>query len=234
MNESISFSAGPLPRSWWRETGAPPTIGQFPNNYSSSISWLAGIFLVAAFTSVLLMASTTSKIDRIDAPEQALSLMVGRTMDAQEGLSRAPAWEQRMMRWVSGDGEAERTQAIAWYQELAARSDDPAVPLQLAILQAESGQAAQALLSAHKWNTREEPLPAYGNIIGAAYGEERPLDRHTVEALQSRMGDVLPVGWFYDRLMMRLAQRAGHAELTAIIDEELACAAIACITTPAD
>jgi hypothetical protein len=113
MNESIPFSAGPLPRSWWRETGAPPTIGQFPNNYSSSISWLAGIFLVAAFTSVLLMASTTSKIDRIDAPEQALSLMVGRTMDAQEGLSRAPAWEQRMMRWVSGDGEAERTQAIA-------------------------------------------------------------------------------------------------------------------------
>jgi hypothetical protein len=138
MNEPLAIVTRPLARSWWRETEAPPTIGQFPNHYSSSISWLAGIFLVAAFTSVLLMASTTSKIDRIDAPAQALSLMVGRTMDAQEGLSRAPAWEQRMMRWVSGDGEAERAQAMAWYQELAARSDDPAVHLQQAILQAES------------------------------------------------------------------------------------------------
>ena len=221
MNEPLAIVTRPLARSWWRETEAPPTIGQFPNHYSSSISWLAGIFLVAAFTSVLLMASTTSKIDRIDAPAQALSLMVGRTMDAQEGLSRAPAWEQRMMRWVSGDGEAERAQAMAWYQELAARSDDPAVPLQQAILQAESGQLSPALLSAHEWSTREEPLPAYGDIIRAAYGGDRPPDRHAVEALQSRMADVLPVGWFYDRLMMRLAQRAGHTELAAVIDEEL-------------
>ena len=74
MNEPLAIVTRPLAHSWWRENEAPPTIGQFPNHYSSSISWLAGIFLVAAFTSVLLMASTTSKIDRIDAPAQALVL----------------------------------------------------------------------------------------------------------------------------------------------------------------
>ncbi len=218
MNEPLAILPNSLARSWWRETAAPPAIGPFPDHYSSSISWLAAIFLVASFASVVLMASATSKIDRIDAPEQALSLMVGRTMDAQEGLSRAPAWEQRIMRWVSGDGEAERAQAMAWYQELAARSDDPAVPLQQAILQAESGQLSQALLSAHEWSSREDPLPGYGDIIRAAYGDERSPDRHTVEAVQSRLADVLSVGWFYDRLMTKLAQRAGHTELVAVID----------------
>jgi membrane protease YdiL (CAAX protease family) len=222
MNESLTILPSRPARSWWRETDAPPAIGPFPDHYSTSISWLAAIFLVVSFASVVVVASTGSKIDRIDAPEQALGLMVGRTMDAQEGLSRAPVWEQRIMRWVSGDGEAERAQAMSWYQELAARSDDPVVPLQQAILQAESGQVYQALLSAHEWSSRADPLPAYADIIRAAYGGERPLDRQTVEAVQSRLADILPVGWFYDRLMIRLAEGAGHTELAAVVHGQLA------------
>ena len=222
MDESLTIAAQPSPpvRSWWRETEAPPAVGSFPNHYSTMVSWLSALFLILSFAAVLVIASSTVKIDRFEAPEQALSLMVGRTMDAQEGLMRAPVWEQRIMEWVSGDGAAERAQAIAWYQELATRSEDPAVPLQLAVLQAESGQVQQALLSAHEWNHLNNPLPQYAAIIRAAYGEEAPPDRDTVEGLQSRLADVLPVGWFYDRLIIKLAQRAGHTELASIIEKQ--------------
>jgi CAAX protease family protein len=222
MDESLIMTTEPPPaaRSWWRETEAPPAVGSFPNDYSPIISWVSAIFLLVSFAMVLVMASSTAKLDRFDAPEQALSLMVGRTMDAQAGQARAPAWEQRIMAWISGDGAAERSQAITWYQELVAHSNDPAVPLQLAILQAESGQVSHALLSAREWHGKSEPLPIYGNIVRAAYSEERPPQPDAVEALQGRLADVLPVGWFYDRLMIRLAQRAGHTDLAAVIQQQ--------------
>ena len=34
------------------------------------------------------------------------------------------------------------------------------------------------------------------------------------------LADVLPVGWFYDRLMIRLSRRAGHGELASILQTE--------------
>ncbi|HTL62321.1 MAG TPA: CPBP family intramembrane glutamic endopeptidase [Nitrospira sp.] len=223
MDESVptgSSAVAPPLRSWWRETHAPPAVGSFRRHYSATVSWLSALFLVLSFGAVVAMASSSLKIDRFEAPEQALSLMVGRTMDAQEGLKRASGWEQRMMEWVSGDGASERAQAIAWYQELAGRSEDPAVPLELAVLQAESGQAPQALSSADAWNHLANPLPQYAEIVRAAYGAERPPDADAVEALQGRLADVLPVGWFYDRLMIKLAQRAGHAELASVLQTE--------------
>ena len=162
MDESLTIAPHPSSsaRSWWRETEAPPAVGSFPSHYSTTVSWLSALLLVLSFAAVVVMASSTLKIDRFEAPEQALGLMVGRTMDVQEGLTRAPVWEQRIMDWLSGDGAAERRQAIDWYQELAARTEDPSVPLQLAILQAESGQVSQALLSAHEWDRKDDPLPA--------------------------------------------------------------------------
>ena len=220
LSSTTLSSQPPASRSWWRETAAPPAIGTFPTHYSTVVSWLAAIFLIASFMSVLVMASSASRIDRFEAPEQALSLMVSRTMDLQEGLTHAPPWEQRLMAWVSGDGTAERVHAIEWYQELAKHSDEPLVAFQLAILQAEAGQISQALLSAHEWNKREDPLPRYADIIRAAYGEEPPPDRETVEALQSELVDALPVGWFYDSVMTRLARRAGHAELAEVVQHQ--------------
>jgi membrane protease YdiL (CAAX protease family) len=168
------------------------------------------------------MASSMPKIDRIEAPAQALSLMVGRTMDVQEGLKRAPAWEQWLMAWVSGDGMAEQAQAIEWYRELAAQSEDPLVPFQLAILQAEAGQVSQALLSAHEWNEREAPFPHLAELIRAAYSEERPPDRETVQRMQSDLAELMPVGWFYDRVATRLAQRAGDEESVAAVQQQSA------------
>ncbi len=223
MDEPLSFVFRPPPpvRSWWQATDVPPAIGPFPTHHSTMISWLAAIFLIASFASVVMMVSMTSKkVDRLG--EQALSLMVGRTMDVRAGLARAPAWEQRLVGWVSGDGEAERSQAITWYGELASRSEDPLVALELAILQAETGQVSQALLSAREWNSRAVPFPQYAEMIRGAYSEEPPPDRQSIEAMQTQLAQALPVGWFYDRLMMRVAERASHAEFAAASREQFA------------
>jgi hypothetical protein len=105
MDESLTTAPHPSSsvRSWWRETEAPPAVGSFPCHYSTAVSWLSALLLVLSFAAVLVMASSTLKIDRFEAPEQALGLMVGRTMDVQAGLTRAPVWEQLIIDWLSGD-----------------------------------------------------------------------------------------------------------------------------------
>ena len=148
--------------------------------------------------------------------------MVSRTMDVQEGLKRAPQWEQQLMAWTSGDNETERAYEVEWYQELAEISEDPLVPLQLAILQAEAGRVSQALLSAHEWASAEDPLPQYADLVIAAYGEGpvHYADRYIL--LQAKAAEVLPVGWFYDRLAERLARRANDTALVARIQKQAA------------
>jgi uncharacterized protein len=207
-------------RSWWRETEAPPAVGKFPGQFSPIISWLAATILITSFVSVVSLASSMPKIDRIEAPEQALSLMVGRTMDVQEGLKRAPAWEQRLLVSISGDRTDDLNHAIAWYRELVQRSDDPAVALQLAILQAEAGQVPQVILSAYEWNERDDPFPRYGEVIRAVYGAESLPDADTLGLMQADLAEILPAGWFYDRAAARLAERAGDPAFLAAIEEQ--------------
>lgn len=196
-------------QSWWRETEAPPANGIFPGRFSPFVSWLSASFLITALGALVLMASETPKFDRFRVPEQALSVMVGRTMDAQEGLNRAPKWEQQFQVWLSGDGAIERDHAIEWYRELAAHSEDPVVPLQLAILQAESGQVSQALLTAYEWKDRDDPFPQFAEVIRAAYSEEGQIDLERIDEMQAGVAGLMGEGWFYDRLAMRLAQRLG-------------------------
>src|SRR5580765_3424625 len=104
-------------KSWWRATDAPPTIGVYPGRFSPMVTLLSALFLTVALGSVVGLSTSTSKLDRIESPEQALSLMVSRTMDVQEGLKRAPHWEQRLLAWTSSDNEADWSHEIEWYQE---------------------------------------------------------------------------------------------------------------------
>ena len=84
-------------------------------------------------------------------PERALDLMVSRTMEAQDGLLLAPDWQKRVTEWTAGGNDAERLQAITWYQELVRETDSPSAKLRLAILQAESGRKPEALAMAKTW-----------------------------------------------------------------------------------
>jgi membrane protease YdiL (CAAX protease family) len=186
------------------------------------VTLLSALFLMVDLASVVWLSASTPKLDRIESPEQALSLMVSRTMDVQEGLKRAPQWEQRLFAWTSGDTQTERAHEIEWYQELAEISEDPLVPLQLAILQAEAGHASQALLSALDWAGAEDPLPQFADLVMAAYGEGPVHDADRYVLWQAEVAEVLPSGWFYDRLAERLAGRANDAALVARIQEQAA------------
>ena len=209
-------------RSWWRATGVPPPIGVYSGRFSSTVTLLSALFLIVALASVVWLSASASKLERIESPERALSLIVSRTRDVQEGLERAPQWEQQLFAWTSGDTETERAQEIEWYQELAEISEDPLVPLQLAILQAEAGHVSQALLSAHEWARAEDPLPQFADLIMTAYGEGPIHDADRYVLWQAEVAEALPAGWFYDRLAERLARRANDAALVARIQEQAA------------
>ena len=219
---AVSLNDPQQSKSWWRATDAPPTIGVYSGRFSPMVTLLSALFLTVALGSVVGLSTSASKLDRIESPEQALSLMVSRTRDVQEGLKRAPQWEQQLLAWASGDNEAERAHEIEWYQELAKISEDPLVPLQLAILQAEAGHVSQALLSAHEWARAEDPLPQFADLVMAAYGEGPVHDADQYVLWQAEAAEVLPAGWFYDRLAERLARRANDAALVARIQEQAA------------
>jgi uncharacterized protein len=209
-------------RSWWRASDVPPPKGVYSEQFSPTVTHLSALFLTVALAVVVWLSASESKVDRIESPEQALSLMVSRTRDVQEGLKRAPQWEQQLFAWTSGDTETEQAQEIQWYQELAETSEDPLVPLQLAILQAEAGHVSQALLSAHEWTGTESPPPQFADLVVAAYGEGPVQDADRYSVWQAELAEVLPAGWFYDRLAERLARRANNAELVARIQGEAA------------
>ena len=90
-------------KSWWRATDAPPPIGVYSGRFSPMVTLLSALFLTVALGSVVGLSASASKLDRIESPEQALSLMVSRTRDVQEGLMRAPQWEQQLFAWTSGE-----------------------------------------------------------------------------------------------------------------------------------
>jgi len=209
-------------KSWWRATDVPPASGVYSERFSPIVTLLSAIFLAVTVGSVVGLSASAYKLDRIEAPEQALSLMVSRTRDAQEGLLRAPQWEQQLLAWASGDDEAERAHEIEWYRELAEISENPLVPLQLAILQAEAGHVSQALLSAHEWAKADDPLPRFADLLVAAYGEGPIDDPNRYVLRQAEVAEILPAGWFYDRLAERLARRGDDAALVARIHEQAA------------
>ncbi|NOS81891.1 MAG: CPBP family intramembrane metalloprotease [Nitrospira sp.] len=223
IEPTTGFSPEPSqPTSWWRAANVPPTIGVYASRFSPMVTLLSAIFLTVALGSVVGLSVSASKLDRIESPEQALSLMVSRTRDVEEGLKRAPRWERQLLAWASGDDEAERSHEIEWYRELAEVSEDPLVPLQLAILQAEAGHVSQALLSAHDWAKEDDPLPQFADLVMAAYGEGPAQDTDSYAVWQAELAEVLPSGWFYDRLAERLAQRANDSALVTRIQEQAA------------
>jgi membrane protease YdiL (CAAX protease family) len=145
--------------------------------------------------------------------------MVSRMLEAQDGLRRAPEWQQWLADWTMGSTAETRGQAILWYRELVETTDDPLAKLQLAILLGESEHERAALAEAKSWQGRGTSALLFGQLIEAAYGKQ-PLDRTQEAELQATLAEALPSGWFYNHLAARLAQRAGHQNLLATIETQ--------------
>ncbi|PYM94804.1 MAG: hypothetical protein DME04_06560 [Candidatus Rokuibacteriota bacterium] len=179
------------------------------------LTTLSAVVLVVFLGFMAWLQYGGSRVEEMVEPERALALVVGRTMDLDEGIERAPAWERSVYRLLLSDRAADVAEALGWYEELAAASFDPAVDLHLAILEGETGRLASVQRRVDEWARRPEPLPAFSRLVAGAYLEE-PVDTGDAATLDDEtLAEGLEPGWFRDRIAARVAARVGDAELLA-------------------
>jgi membrane protease YdiL (CAAX protease family) len=159
------------------------------------------------------------RLDQVSSPERALALIVGRTMEIEEALGRARGWERGLYTLMMSDGTAELTQAMAWYEELAAYSSDSRVVLHLAILEGEAGRLDRVRERIREWRLREDPFPSLAELIREAYLEPRGGPAAVAMTFPAEAARALPAGWFYDRVAIRWATRAGDRALLSTTRE---------------
>jgi CAAX protease family protein len=176
---------------------------------------LSAVVLVLFLAFMAWLQYGGSRIEEMVEPERALALIVGRTMDLDEGIERAPAWERTAYRVLLSDRASDLTEALGWYEELAAASFDAAVDLHLAILEGESDRLAGVRRRVDEWTRRPDPMPALGRLVAGAYLDESPNTGTAATLDDETLAEVLEPGWFRDRIATRLAARTGDAELLA-------------------
>ena len=173
---------------------------------------LSALVLLAFVVLVGWLHSTGSRVEDMAEPERALALIVGRTLDLDEGVEQAPAWERRLHQLMLGGRADDLAEAIRWFEELARSSLDPAVDLHLAILEAEAGRFERVRRRVEEWRRRADPFPTLAGLIVAAY-LGGALDEEPDVDLRVELRALLLPGWFRDRIAIRLAARAGDDEL---------------------
>ncbi len=159
-------------------------------------------------TFVLLMTwlhLTGSPVGDMAEPERALAVVVGRSLDLDDGIDGAPAWERRFYRWLVGRRADDLADALRWYAELEALSLEPTVDLHLAILEGEAGRRADVRRRLDEWTRRGEPFETFGRLVGRAY-LALASDGADVKDLVAEVDAALEPGWFHDRLVARLTR----------------------------
>ncbi len=190
----------------------PPDRGPLRPQLSPVVTGLSAVILLACLTLYGWLHLSVPPLERVPTPERALSLMVGRTLDLEDALTRLPAWERWFYRMTTDSGPDELKQAITWYEELAAARPHPLIHLQLAILQAEAGRLDEVRKKTKAWSARPDPYPTLAHLLRAAYLEPR-LDPAAGVLFQAELAETVPAGWFHDRLAINVATRSGDRAL---------------------
>lgn len=209
-----------LPQAGAASASQTPVL-PYGSRWSLSVSIVCACILMTALGSILWFSITVPKLQRFEEPDRALDLMVSRMMEAQDGLSRSPEWQQWLAAWTMGNKDEAYPQGIQWYRELVATTDDPLSKLRLAILLGESGREAEALAEAMGWHDHDVSAGLLEQLIVAAYGSQ-PLSTVQEADLQAMLAEAVPSGWFYNQLSARLARRGGHQALLATVEQQRA------------
>lgn len=181
------------------------------------ITALSALVVVAFLVLMAWLQYGGSRVETVEDPERALALIVGRTMDLDDAIARAPAWERLFYRVMATDPAEDLAEAIRWYEELAGTSFDPTVDLHLAILEGEAGRLESVRRRVAEWSGRPDPLPDLAHVVAVAYlGGELDPD---VLALVQGLGEGLESGWFRERIVERVAARVGDREPLAAVRE---------------
>jgi len=178
------------------------------------ITALAALILLSFIAIMVWLQFAGSRVDSVEEPVRALALIVGRTMDIDEAVGRAPAWEQLVYRVLSTDPAEDLEEGLRWYEELAASSVNPAVDLHLAILEGESGRIDSVRRRIEEWTRRPDPLPVFALLVGGAYLDD-DVEGDIGSSLEGALAQALEPGWFRDRIATRLATRVGDRDLLA-------------------
>lgn len=175
--------------------------------------------LVPVLAFVVWPSSPDSRLASLEAPERALSRVVGRTLDVRDAVARAPGWERRLYAALGLESPSDLVQALAWYEDLARQSLEPGVDLHLAILEAEAGRLHAVRRRAEEWERREEPFPLLALLVREAWlGETEGPEAPDVDLAAEWLGD----DWFRDKLAIALARRAGDRAGERLVADRLA------------
>src|SRR5215468_4069400 len=195
-----------------QDIGAPEPRRRLPAWVVWLLTVLAAVVLASFIAMMIWLQFSGSRVEGIEEPERALALIVGRTMDIDDAVSRAPAWERFVYRVLSTEPAEDLDEGLRWYEELASSSINPTVDLHLAVLEGESDRTDSVRRRVDEWTRRPDPLPVFAVLVAAAYLNE-DLEGELGSNLDETLTEALEPGWFRDRLAVRLATRVGDRDL---------------------
>ncbi len=190
----------------WNEEDLKSAPDQSP--FSTIGNIMAAIIFAAGMSGFFYLILSTPPLSKVDDPNLALSLTVSRALDLEAALETVSPWEKWAFDLLTG-GESSLDQSIIWFEELAGESDDSLTHMNLAILRGEAGQLDGMKEQTRNWVQREDPYPLFHRILRAAYGGQ-PMMSEEGWKLQAEVVDVLPTGWFYDQVALRIARQASQ------------------------
>src|SRR5256886_10466973 len=160
---------------------------------------LSALVLVAVVALVTWLHFTGSRVADVPEPEHALAVVVGHSLDLDDGIDGASAWERRLYQMLLGSRADDLADALRWYEELEAESLAPTVDLHLAILEGEAGRSERLRRRLDEWDRRGEPFETFGLLVGSPY-LEITADGPDVDALLPEADAERGPGWVRDRL----------------------------------
>ena len=168
-------------------------------------TWLSTA-LVALFIGYIFVLTPGDPLDHLHWPEDSLERLAGRDMEMRAAIARAAPWEQQLYAILSG-GDDSVDDWVRWHEDLAQASNSPDVEMDRLILLGEAGRTAAVREGVEDWEPDDESATRRKAWITAAYLEPK-ITRAAGRALITEARDELPVGWFADALVARLALRA--------------------------
>src|SRR5262245_47382909 len=172
------------------------------------VTWLTTA-LVAILIGYIFGLSSDRPVEHLTSPEHSLERLAGRDMELRSAIARAKPWEQRLYSILSG-GDDGVDDWVRWHEELAQSSSSPDVELDRLILLGEAGRTAAVKESIEEWEPDDEAAARRKEWAAAAYLNPS-VSRAEGRALVTEVRDELPVGYFADALVARLAARSGDA-----------------------
>lgn len=178
-----------------------------PPRLSRAVTILSALVVLVGVWVLAAPGSLESRLSSVRDPERALAIVVGRTMDLHEAISRTPAWRRGIYVALGFEGADDIGQARSWYDELASVSLDPRVDVHLAIIEAETGRRDAVRRRVAEWEKREQPLPSLARLVADAYLVPAAQSGAAASLPGDVVRDWLLDDWFRDRLAIALAPR---------------------------